>query len=140
MPSIHSRRTVVKACGTALCLGITGLSGCSEVLSSRELGHFVEVFNTMESTETFVVEVTNRDDETLYRREFRLRGGYGEEGTEAFGGTPTQIIVTNDRFGTVRRQWPEIDCEGSQSVGGVDIYLTAEGVDLGLDCSTQYID
>lgn len=50
----------------------------------------------MESTETFVVKVTNRDDETLYRREFRLRGGHGEEGTEAFSGTPIQIIVTND--------------------------------------------
>jgi hypothetical protein len=140
MPSIHSRRTVLKACGTTLCLGIAGLSGCSEVLSSRKLGHFVEVFNTMESTETFVVEVTNRDGERLYRREFRLRGGYGEEGTEAFGGTPIQIIVTNDRLGTVRRQWPETDCEDSQSVGGVDIYLTAEGVELGSDCSTQYID
>jgi hypothetical protein len=140
MPSIHSRRTVLKACGTTLCLGITGLSGCSEVLSSRELGHFVEVFNTMESTETFVVEVTNRNDETLYRREFRLRGGYGEEGTEAFSGTPIQIIVTNDRLGTVRRQWPETDCEGSQSVGGADLYLTAEEVQVQPDCSTQYID
>jgi hypothetical protein len=96
MPSIHSRRTALKACGTTLCLGVAGFSGCSEVLSSRELGHFVEVFNTMESTETFVVKVTNRDDETLYRREFRLRGGHGEEGTEAFSGTPIQIIVTND--------------------------------------------
>ncbi|ERG92118.1 MAG: hypothetical protein J07HQW1_02153 [Haloquadratum walsbyi J07HQW1] len=140
MPSIHSRRTVLKACGTTLCLGVAGLSGCSEVLSSRELGHTVEVFNTMESTETFAVEVTNRTDETLYRRKFRLRGGYGEEGTEAFGGTPIQIIVTNDRLGTVRRQWPETDCEGSQSAGGVDLYLTAEEVQLGVDCNTQYID
>lgn len=94
----------------------------------------------MESTETFVVEVTNRNDETLYRREFRLRGGYSEEETEAFDGTSIQSIVTNSRLGTVRRQWPETDCEGSQSVGGADLYLTAEEVQVQPDCSTQYID
>lgn len=139
MPSGYSRTTVLRSCGTSLCLGITALSGCSDVLSPKELGHFVEVFNLMEVAETFVVEVTNRDDERLYRREFRLRGGEGEEGTEAFAGTPVQIIVTSDRRGTVRRQWPRTNC-GNNSVGGVDLSLTTEEVQVRPDCSTQYLD
>jgi len=87
-----------------------------------------------------VVEVTNGNNETLYRRRCQLRGGYGEEGTEAFSGRPTQIVVITNRLGTVRRQWPATDCEGSHSAGGSDTYLTAEEVQVQPDCSTQYIE
>lgn len=93
----------------------------------------------MKSTETFVVEVTNRDGERLYRREFRLSGDKGEEGTEAFSGVPARITVTSDRYGTIRRKWPETDC-GSNSAGGADLYLTAKGVQVQPDCSTQYLE
>lgn len=73
MPSSHSLRNFLRVCGTPLCPGATGLGGCSRVLSSRERGQFVEVFDATESAETVLVEVTDRDDERLYRREFRLR-------------------------------------------------------------------
>ncbi len=135
-----TRRGLLITSGIASAIA---LAGCTDVLSSKELAHEVEVYNREDLAQTLSVTVTNDSGDELYQQEFNLEGEQSEEVTEPFTGSPTKISVAVDDGSLTEHSWPKTNCEeqGTRSAGGVGVYLTPEnGLDIEPTCDTVYAE
>jgi hypothetical protein len=119
-------------------------AGCADFFNSKQLAHEVELFNRDDKSHNIIVRVENSSKETIYEREFHLKGGYGEEGTDPFRGTPTTVFVAVDDSSPTAYPWPDFDCEeerGVRSAGGAIVTLSSEEtIHLYPSCNTVYAE
>ena len=134
-----SRRSVLAATGAALA---ALSSGCLASGDSRELGHYVEIFNRDDREHTLAVRVSNGSDMSIYEREFTIGADMAREGTDAFTGEPRNISLTLDSGKPTKYQWPPNYCDKKDriSAGGVKLYIMPDQkLTINPSCDTVYI-
>jgi hypothetical protein len=135
-----SRRKTLTGIGAIVSIP---LSGCSVFGNSQELAHYVNIFNYDDTTHNFSILLEDEGGDRISQWTIVLESETAEERADKFTGTPETISITVDSAGSIRRSWPETNCqeEGVKSAGGISLYFTSdEDIRIEPRCDTIYVD
>lgn len=119
------RRDIITTAGTILA---SALGGCSALGASKEVAHYIDMFNYDESRHTFNFLVKNQDGHDICDKTEILNKNTATEKLCVFTGTPDVLTLTVDSEKATQYRWPNTSCkeEGYNSAGGLSLYFTPE--------------
>lgn len=125
--------------------GATSIAGCSSVLGEPPERHSVDMYNSSGSGHRFEVTVIDASGETIFRHEYDLGAGKGDE-NRVIEGTPSRVTLVVDGEERWAFDWAPLEssdfvathpdgCPGDTSTG-LTIWYDSNGVRPVYGCET----